>query len=265
MKIKNTIQAVIVAAGRGSRMNELTEEKPKCLLELAGKPLLEWQLESLNKAGLSDILVVRGYRADLLPGKQGKFSYEYTENPLWAETNMVKSLLCALPKIEKKTIIVSYSDIVYSPEHVKNLMQAEGDISITYDTLWQELWQLRAENTTDDILDDAENFFEENGKLLRIGSKAKKLDEVHGQYMGLLKFTPKGLGVVKKYLATLSEEKQAKLDMTSLLAALLESGEHISAVAVDGAWCECDTEADIHKYEQVLALHKKNKWKHDWR
>ena len=62
------ITGVILAAGRGSRMKSLTDEKPKCLLNLAGKSLLFWQIEALRKAGINNILVVSGYKGELLQG-----------------------------------------------------------------------------------------------------------------------------------------------------------------------------------------------------
>ncbi len=260
----NTI-GLILAAGRGSRMQGLTEEKPKCLLKLAGKTLLDWQLESLTSAGLKNLLIVCGYKAEILQNRENSISYDTIINTRWAETNMVQSLLSALPKIENKTVLASYSDIVYSPQHIEKLLQCQGDICITYDTQWQELWQLRADNTSNDILADAENFLEENGKLLKIGSHAKSLDDVQGQYMGLLKFSPKGLKIIQDYVHSLPKERADKLDMTSLLSALLEQNNEISTVAISAKWCECDTQEDIEKYEEILKNNPENTWKFDWR
>lgn len=250
-------QGIILAAGRGSRMCALTKDKPKCLLELLGKPLLYWQLESLHAAGINKILVVRGYKADLLVG-----NFETVDNVRWAETNMVSSLQCALPKVKGKSIVISYADIVYHPRHVEKLIQAQGDICIIYDTLWQELWEYRAENTTNDILADAETFKQENGNLLEIGKKPTSLHEVQGQYMGLIKLTPKGIKILLDIFEELGQKKVDKLDMTSLLLIILEKGIQITAVPVEGAWCESDTQEDIQKYEKALQTET---WKHDWR
>ena len=87
---QNDIAGIILAAGRGSRMKELTAEKPKCLLELAGKPLLHWQLAAMRRAGIEKSLVVRGYAGHCLQG-----DFETVENPRWENTNMLSSLLCA--------------------------------------------------------------------------------------------------------------------------------------------------------------------------
>lgn len=250
----NTVTAVILAAGRGSRMKGLTEEKPKCLLELAGRPLLHWQLDAMRVAGITDIVVVRGYRASLLVG-----DFATVENPRWADTNMVQTLLCALPHTLNKTVLVSYADIVYKPEHVQQLLETTGDICITYDTDWETLWSLRNENP----LDDAENFLAENGKLIDIGGRAKSLADIHGQYMGLLKFTPKGQREIIEYVASLPPAMADKLDMTSLLKCLLAQGLEVNVCAVSGGWCECDTEDDIRQYEQTIQ--RPEHWSHDWR
>ena len=84
-------RAIILAAGRGSRMKEMTAEKPKCLTMLYGRPLLEHQLSALRSAGITDIAVVTGYMREALT------SYDLVEfhNSRWAETNMVASLCCA--------------------------------------------------------------------------------------------------------------------------------------------------------------------------
>ena len=247
------ITAVILAAGRGSRMNDATKDRPKCLLYLAGKPLLHWQLEALRYAGIPRIVVVRGYLKEMLTG-----DFETLENSDWASSNMVRTLLCALSEVGDSTLLVSYADIVYRAGHVEKLIQAEGDFCITYDRQWEDLWRLRNENP----LDDAETFKVQDNTLTEIGLKPKSLVDIQGQYMGLLKFSPAGRKQLQEYLAQLSEEEINHLDMTSLLNRLLQSGITVHTCSVSGGWCECDTEQDIAAYEQ--RLHAGN-WEHDWR
>ncbi|MFZ5427690.1 MAG: NTP transferase domain-containing protein [Thermodesulfobacteriota bacterium] len=119
----SSFDAVILAAGRGSRMEELTRLKPKCLLELAGKPLLEWQLAALRAAGASGVTVVTGYRGEMIAG----YGMNTVENPRWSETNMVSSLLCAAPLLESRECVVTYSDIVYGPSAVRALLGCGAD------------------------------------------------------------------------------------------------------------------------------------------
>ena len=250
--MKNPI-GIILAAGRGSRMKNLTDSKPKCLIELDGRSLLHWQIASLRQANLKEIIVVTGYKGELLQG-----NFETIVNPRWAETNMVQTLLYALNKTRDVSAVVSYADIVYKYSHVEALLKINSDIAITYDKNWESLWRLRNSNP----LEDAETFREYKGVLQEIGGKPSSLDEIQGQYMGLLFFSPKGQEIITNYLAMLPRDIVDKMDMTSLLRNLLTNNIRIDAVAVSGGWCECDTERDIFLYQKQL---KNGNWQHDWR
>ena len=248
------MKAIILAAGRGSRMHSLTDHQPKCLTELDGKTLLEWQKIALNAAGIVKIVVVAGYKSSLLKG-----TLEVLENKRWAETNMVRTLLAASEILKNNNVIISYSDIVYNSEHIKKLMDEPSDIAICYDQLWFELWALRFSNP----LLDAETFEAKNGMLTDIGSKTDDVDRIKGQYMGLLKISPLGWKKISNVLQALPDETIDKLDMTSMLALLLKEKIDVNVVAVSGQWCEVDTPTDLKKYE--LALHTQDNWAHDWR
>lgn len=250
------MKAILLAAGRGSRMQAATAQRPKCLTELAGKPLLTWQTEALQAAGVEEIALVTGYREDLLAEK----TPHRFHNPDWANTNMVASLRCAAPWLSSHPCLISYSDIVYHPALVKALMAVDDDIAITYDTAWESLWQLRFS----DVLADAETFrLDGKGHLTEIGKKPQSKEEIQGQYMGLLRFTPAGWEKVMRVLNTLPPERQQKLDMTSLLNLLLAHGEAIRTVPVQGQWCEVDSQSDVAIYHQQLESDRF--WRHDWR
>jgi len=243
-------QAIILAAGRGSRMGKATEHSHKCLTILDDQTLLAWQLEALKSSGIKDVTVVRGYKSEMLTG-----DFNTTENPRWAETNMVATLFCA-PRFKQDTI-VSYSDIVYSSNHVKDLMEKEGDIVITADKNWLSLWSSRFDNP----LEDAETFQADGDILISIGDKNNTLENIEAQYMGLSKFSPNGWQIAKDLFDSLSSERQDKLDMTSLLSLLL-SETKIKVCFVSGCWCEVDSYSDVILYEKLL---KAKRWSHDWR
>ncbi len=239
-------RAVILAAGRGSRMREATADRPKCLVPLAGRPLLEWQIRALRGGGMEAVALVTGY----LGGQLADRADRCFENPRWQETNMVQSLVCAGEWLQAAPCLVSYADIVYNAGTVRKLAAAEGDLVITFDPHWRELWEARFE----DPLADAETFRRDaGGRLVEIGGRARSLEEIQGQYMGLLKFTPAGWRGVCDYLAVLSREQQDRLDMTALLAGLLRSGFPIDTVPVEDRWLEVDSEQDLELYEQQIA------------
>jgi choline kinase len=249
------MKAIILAAGRGSRLGEITAKFPKPLAILAGKPLIEWQVNALREAGIEDINLVTGYQQSAFD----TYQLPTFINHNWATSNMVSSLLCADPILSKNDTIVSYGDIVYRPSIVKNLIASPCSLGITYDTAWLDLWKLRFDNP----LDDAERFQHQNGYLKAIGDKVTDLEDINGQYMGLLKISVRSWQEIKGYLLSLSTEELQNKDMTSLLSDLLNLGHAISSVAIDGGWVEVDNPSDISCYEKQLT--KTNKWTHDWR
>lgn len=237
------MKALILAAGRGSRMKGLTESNPKCLVRLDGKPLLAYQLAALREAGITDIGIVTGYRREMLT------SFDLTEfhNERWSETNMVSSLSCAAKWLQEDDCIVSYSDIFYNASAVSSLIETQADIAITYDPNWLEIWQDRF----DDPLSDAETFqINDKSELLEIGNQPQSIEQVQGQYMGLLKFTPKGWDLVDTLRRGLPLESQDKMHMTGTLQKVIESGAlPIKAIPYLGRWGEVDSEEDLACYQ----------------
>jgi len=247
----NKYNGLILAAGRGSRMGKLTEKSHKCLTVLNNRTLLDWQLLALRKAGIKVITVVRGYRSEMLQG-----NFNTAENPRWSETNMVSSFFC-VPEFKTDTI-VSYSDIVYSYKHIRDLMKAEGDIVITADNKWFNLWSTRFENP----LEDAETFKTSGDVLTEIGKKNNKMENIESQYMGLLKFSSKGWNIAFQLFNSLEKEVQDNLDMTSFLSMLIKQTE-VKVIFVEGKWCEVDCYNDVQVYEKKLK--QTDNWTHDWR
>ncbi|QYJ74137.1 NTP transferase domain-containing protein [Shewanella sp. FJAT-52076] len=239
------MQGVILAAGRGSRLGQLTSTQPKGLTPVLGKPMLSMQLDAMKRAGIDKVAAATGYLAEQV---QAWVSISFT-NARWSETNMVSSLLACAPFICEDETIISYSDIVYPTSAIESLMTASSDIAILYDPNWLSQWQQRFDNP----LSDAETFRLTDGRrLVDIGRRPEHLDEVQGQYMGLLKFTPRGFGVIQSLLAALPQAEVDKLDMTSLLRRLLATGEQIEAVPFDGFWFEVDSETDLIECERQL-------------
>ena len=237
-----TTRAIILAAGRGSRMREMTEDRPKGLVELAGKPLVGWQTDALRRAGIDEIVIVTGYRgAQLAP-----FADRTVENADWATTNMVTSLVCAAGEIDRP-VIISYSDIVYAPDAVRQLAGVAGETAMAYDRDWLSLWSRRF----DDPLSDAETFrAAADGSIAEIGGKTDTLADIQGQYMGLLRFTPATIAAIR---AITDESERAKLDMTSLLMRLIRSGHKIQGTGISGGWCEVDSVEDLKLANELVA------------
>jgi choline kinase len=243
---QNKVRAVILAAGRGSRMGSLTDDVPKCLVEIKGRSLLDHQLDALHLAGISDIAVVTGYKADKIRSLHPNLTYFHNEN--WANTNMVASLAMAAKWLEQGPVIVSYSDIFYESSAVISLCQSAAPLAITYDVNWYDLWSQRFEN----VLDDAETFkLDKNHKyLIEIGNKAKSLSDIEGQYMGLLRFTASSWTIWLKSWQEIENKQRNQMHMTGMLQRLIENKQiHITAIPYDGYWGEVDSPTDQIYYQ----------------
>jgi choline kinase len=238
------MRAIILAAGRGSRMKTLTEQHPKCFVKVSGRTLLERQLAALGEGGIDEIAIVRGYRGDAFDG----LGLTLFDNERWQETNMVSSLRCADQWLGQFECIVSYSDIFYGATTIKELAASRAPLSIAYDPEWRWLWSRRFS----DPLSDAETFrVDDAGRIVDIGRRPKSYDEIGGQYMGLLRFTPAAWREVTAHLDDLAPAVVAKLDMTALLNRLLGIGMTIAGVPISEAWGEVDSESDLALYEAL--------------
>ena len=225
------MKAIILAAGRGSRMGNLTDESPKCLLEIYGKPLIKHQIEAITEAGIREIAIVTGYKNELLI----PYGTHHFHNIKWEVTNMVYSLMCAKEWLDTSDCIVSYSDIYYSSKIIKDLVKCSDDIAIAYDPNWLELWSKRFENP----LEDAETFrIDSNNYLIEIGKRPKTVEEIEGQYMGLLKFKRGRLNF------SLPSNKIEKVDFTNYINSLLNHNK-IKAVKNNKNWFEFDSKKDL--------------------
>ncbi len=240
------MRAVVLAAGRGSRMGPHTADRPKCLVKLRGRTLLDRQVAALRAAGAAEVAVVAGWRAELFDDS----GLTVFRNDRWADTTMVASLAAARPWLRSGPVLVGYGDIVYSAATARaRAAAAEWDLAIAYDPDWLPLWERRFA----DPLSDAETFrLAADGLLAEIGGRPASTGEVHGQYVGLLRFTPAAWALVEDVLLT--EDAVRDADLTGLLRFLLrERGLAIGATPVSGPWCEFDHPTDLPVGLDVLA------------
>ena len=244
MKSNENIKVIILAAGEGVRLLPYTSERPKCLVEVDNKSLLDRQLEVLSSAGLTQVVLIGGYKAEMLQRDGIKMQI----NTRYAETNMVWTLFCAESELEGD-VIISYGDIVYSQEVLQSLLASNADIAVSIDLEWEAYWRARNE----DPLDDAETLkMHSDGRIYEIGGKPKSLKEIEGQYMGLIKLSKRGVSILKNVFQKAKDGgdllgKQPKSAfMTDLLQAIINENYSLQSVPVRAGWVEVDTVSDLH-------------------
>ncbi len=249
------MKAIILAAGEGTRLKPLTDTRPKCLVELFGKPLIIHTVELFQKSGISDITIVTGYLSNMV--KIPNVSYRINKN--YDSTNMVETLFCAKDKL-KNSVIISYADIVFQKNILESLIDSKENISVIIDSNWEEYWKLRFKNP----LDDAESLIlDDQNYITNIGQKTRIISEIQGQYIGLMKFQNDGLtNLINFYENAKNISTQGinplnsklpfeKSYMTDLLQGLINDGNNIKAIPVHNGWLEIDSINDYILYKKM--------------
>ena len=242
--VNKNLKVIILAAGEGTRLRPYTLDRPKCMVEIDGVSLIDRQLEVLQSEGIDDIVIIGGYKSEML--KRGGIKLKV--NARYFETNMVWTLFSAEEELEGD-VIVSYGDIVYSKNILKALINSKADIAVTIDKMWEGYWRERNENP----LDDAETLkLRKDGTISEIGQKPSSLEEIEGQYMGLMKFSSEGVRQIKSAFHSSIESgkllgKEVENSyMTDLLQFIVSNGGKVTSVQIDEDWVEVDTVEDLH-------------------
>ncbi len=248
------MKAIILAAGQGTRLRPLTDDRPKCLVELGGMTLLDRQMLALKEAGINDISVVVGYRGDLIEKKGFKVFY----NPEYETTNMVRSFFAARDLLKGDSdILILYGDIVYEPQVIQKVLDCRDPFCLAIDLAWRDFWSLRFSNP----LSDAETLkVDPQGFLTEIGRKPKSYDEIEGQYVGIIKVSAALAPKLEEiYLKLADGEKKlfdgkdhANMFMTSFLQHLVDIDWKLKIVPIRNGWLETDSVDDLNCFEKML-------------
>jgi len=246
---KKNIKALIIAAGLGSRLKKHTENLPKCMLKFGDKTLLQRQLDAYKKNGIKDISLIRGY-------KKEKISYKgikYFENNDYKNNNILNSIFYA-EKVINGNIIISYSDILFDSSVVERALSSDHDISVVVDIDWRGYYVGRRDHP----ISEAENvIFNSNNEVEKIGKINKGNDEVHGEFIGMVKLSNRGTEIFKEHFHRLKKiywnkpfqraEIFQKAYLTDFIQELVDKGIKVHCVIIESGWKEIDTVEDYKK------------------
>ena len=251
------MRGIVIAAGPGSRMGAYAEDRPKCLLPIAGRPMLEWTIENLRAAGCDELVIVAGHRAEMIRVPDARI----VVNEDWRDTNILHSLMTARAYL-KGPVMVTYSDIWVESSIYRRLSETPGDIVLVVDRDWQAYYQGR----TCHPIPEAENvLFGDDGALADIG---KHLDPAQtkglncGEFLGLWRMTANGarrfrdlFGELDARLAADAPLQQArhwkKAYITDIVQELVDRGEPVQCAVIERGWAELDT---VQDYERLMEI-----------
>lgn len=243
------MRAVIIGAGRGSRLRHRTDEVPKTLVEVMGRPMLEWILDALAAGGFErkDIVFVSGYAEHVVRARYPEFTF--VRNADFERNNILASLLTAREHL-REGFVSTYADIVYEPGIVRRLVDAPEDLVLGCDTAYRRRYVGRTQHPES----DAEKLSADGRKVTRL-SRTIPSEQAQGEFIGVMKATANGaLSLIESfdrarevhggglYREGRSFERAYLID---LLAEMLEAGAPMFRENTPGGYMEIDTLEDL--------------------
>jgi len=247
-------KAIIIAAGADKRLMPLTKDKPKCMLDINGKTLLQRQIEIFKECGIEDIIVIRGHKKNAInyPGLKYFYNSDFQTN------NILESMFCAESEMDGE-FIVTYSDILFDKSVVEKLLKSKMDISLVVDRDWQSSYEGRYQHP----IEEAEKVVIKDGKIIKIG-KGLNRNEAHGEFIGLAKFTEAGAEILKsiyRIAKNLYSDKSfhespifKKAYLIDMIQELIDRGFDVHNVDIGGNWIEIDTHEDLENARKKFKI-----------
>jgi choline kinase len=256
-------RAILIAAGRGKRLGAHTEEVPKCMVDVGARPILGWVWEAFREAGIEELVVIRGYRGDVLETFARSLvpHVEFVDNLEWETNNVLLSLACARRYLDRPCLL-SYSDIIFTKPVARAAVESTAEIGLVIDREFRTIYEGRTEHPLEegevsDLMPD--------GTVARVGKRALPPADAVGEYIGLTRLGARGVAVVANTLDRL-DQRFAGRDrepfqraatyrnayLTDLWQELIDGGLRIDPVFIDGQWREIDTGQDLNSARELV-------------
>ena len=239
------MKAIILAAGAGSRLDNITKNKPKPLVNIGKKSLLEHQITKLQKNGINDITVIIGP----YPEKYNFKDIEYVIDKNYNEHDQFGSLLLS-KSLMTEEIIILFADIIFQENILQQILNSKNDISISLDLEWKESYKQRTNND----MSNADVSVITNNQILNIGRNSEfPKSPVTAEFLGIIKISNSFIKDFKNNIESFENRIQKPQNHLSIknskvidfLSFLLSNGIKINPLFISGKWAEIDTEQDL--------------------
>ena len=248
------MNAIIIAAGSGKRISEDVKSIPKSMINVNGKPIINFQIEILKKSGINEIFVVTGKYHE----KFNVNNVEYIHDKEHEKHDILGSLMEG-KEFLKGNVVILYSDIIFEEKIIKQILESKDDISIAIDMDWRKHYKNRSEHPES----EAENvLLDSEGNIIEIKKNIKNEEMEIGEFLGIMKVTNHGSEIFVKKYEYISKKHQgnfhnapsiSKAYLTDMLQELIDSKINIEPVFVEGKWCEIDTMQDLKIAEELFS------------
>ena len=214
------------------------------MIKILGLPLIDRSIKVMRKCFISDITIITGYMSE----KFEALDVKIVNNEEYSKSNMVYSLFQAIELFDgREDIIIAYGDINYEVSVLKKLIETEGEIVVSADKEWENLWSRRME----DYFNDVETFkIDDDGYVMNIGKKAEKVEDVEAQYIGLIKVEKNFQDRIITLYNELDKERTKNMYMTDFIQDLITRNIKITPSFIKSGWIELDTIDDYNLYSE---------------
>lgn len=252
------ISCLILCAGIGTRIKEVTN-KPKGFLQVDGKKtILDKQIFALNQYNINDITLVVDNKFD--KSILNNVSYVVDDNQ---NHDVLNSLMIGMKIYPNKELLILYSDIIFEDSILQKMIDCNADIGLGIDEDWEKSYEGR----TDHPIQQADNVIITNHSITSI---RKNIPKAHGEFIGMMRLSKKGTHIfVDVHNDLLQKQKNTfhcaksleKAYLTDMIQELIDRGYQVYPVTIFGAWHEFDTKQDyaryLHpKYSQIEMVNK---------
>ena len=247
------MKAIILSAGYGSRLGNLTKELPKSLVDINGKSIIKRQIETFRNNGIKDIIVIAGPNKDKFQLKD----IEYVVDKNFHEHEQLGSLMVA-NKYFQNDIVISFGDVIADDNIMKQMVESTYDIGVAIDLKWEKNYENRTQHTKS----EADLALIKSNKLTKI-KKNLNFNENYqlGEFLGIMKLSDIGSKKFLDIFEKLNSSHEGKFHdapsfqkayLTDMLDELIQTNEIVNPIFVDGNWCEIDTTEDLEKASEKM-------------
>ena len=242
-KKQKATSAIILAASRGSAMGSLTEERPKAMLKVKERPILSHIVDVYNSHGIKDITVVRGFQKDAIDLPQ----LSYADNDNFSKTSELVSFEKALLEVDPvQDLFVSFGDVLFKPYLLQLMDDFQDEVVIVVDTQWQD--SVNKERAADYVHCSEPHSRDSYSHEIFLKDSKEDMDPdmIHGEWMGVVKFSNKMIPTLKQAMQKLKMSSDFDLaKFHDLFSFLVSEGHNIRIVYTTGHWLDIDTVEDL--------------------
>jgi len=248
------MKAIILAAGKGSRLGMLTNDKPKCMLKLFNETLIEKQIKIFHSYNINDITIVTGYRSEVIDIPD----VNYVKNKNYETSNINESLFCALEP-SSSPVLVTYGDIIFEQKIIQQMLEITDGIGLAINLNWKKYYQNRKNHP----LSEAENVLVENGRILQIRKNISKSLENQqiGEFLGIMMVSSEHVKILLERYSYLKKNhigafhnssSLSNAYLTDMLQEIINCDINVNPVFTEGEWREIDTPEDLKNAEKSI-------------